>query len=344
MVMRGSTYTAEVSFYDGPGGPLIDVGGIQLEFRLDDVSVYTAPPGEIVHDGVGKYHFDWNVPVDAEPGSYVAVWGGLVPGDSLLSYGYDNFTVTAYPAGLPGFDGCLWPVDPACLTDAWGAYDEEVRQRAVSYASATLSRLTGFRVGDCPIQVLPARQNGCCGLLGGPWLGGYMPWSELRYTDLVLGACSNPREIILPQPVYRVDEVSIGGVVVEPSDYALQRTRSGVALVYTGAARDAWPTSEDWTVTYLNTAPVDAEGAHAAGLLAMEFAKACSGTGAKCRFPSNISTIVRQGVSLEFITGAFPDGMTGIREVDNYTAKWNRRGRAPATLFDPGAPDHRVVL
>lgn len=113
--------------------------------------------------------------------------------------------------------------------------------------------------------------------------------------------------------------------------------------MYTGTERDAWPTSEVWSVTYLNTAPVDAEGAHAAGLLAMEFAKACSGTG-KCKFPSNISSVVRSGVAIEFITGAFPDGMTGIREVDNYTAKWTRRGRPAATLYDPGAPDHRVVL
>jgi hypothetical protein len=73
----------------------------------------------------------------------------------------------------------------------------------------------------------------------------------------------------------------------------------------------------------------------------MEFAKACTGD-KKCRLPGNVSQIVRQGLSIEVIGGSFPNGLTGIREVDTYTAQWNTKGRAQGVVIDPGAPAHRV--
>ena len=63
---------------------------------------------------------------------------------------------------------------------------------------------------------------------------------------------------------------------------------------------------DTFSVTYLNGYPVDGLGAYAAGVLAMEFAKAC--TGGKCRLPAGVTSVARQGVSLQIATGAFPAG------------------------------------
>lgn len=79
-----------------------------------------------------------------------------------------------------------------------------------------------------------------------------------------------------------------------------------------------------FAVTYLNSYPVDGMGAYAAGVLAMEFAKAC--TGRKCSLPPGTTNVTRQGVSIEVVTGSFPGGVTGIREVDAYIALWRPEG------------------
>jgi hypothetical protein len=255
------------------------------------------------------------------------------------------------PAVIPGFSGCVWPLDPACLTDSWNTYDEATQLRAASLASATLTRLTAGRVGDCPVRLRPAPQNGCAaiswpyvaGSVVGPAYGGFA-FSLWR-------GRTHPRELELPGPIYSVEEVKVDGVVVPEADYEVHNR---TLLVYTGDDYDGWPAWQDlylpttevgtFEVTYLNTAPVDSVGAYAAGVLALEFAKACAGgPNAKCRLPGNVTTMVRAGLAIDMVVGSFPDGLTSIREVDSYTALWARNGRAPATLIDPGAPEHRVV-
>ena len=82
--------------------------------------------------------------------------------------------------------------------------------------------------------------------------------------------------------------------------------------------------------------------AYAAGVLAMEFAKAC--TGGKCRLPANVTSISRQGVSYDIAAGAFPSGMTGLREVDSWIGLWNPEARRQATsVWYPGQRTPRVV-
>lgn len=265
--------------------------------------------------------------------------------------------VRTTPAALPSFDGCVWPIDPACLTDEWDSYEDVVRQRSVTLASAALTRLTGGRVGDCPIRVRPDVQRGSCGLLATPaalslGLPGY--WNAgLYFTPLPLWSAGDPRDLDLPAPAYSVSEVNVDGTILPTADYQLHSVKGAPVLRYTGTDLDGWPVTQDWdagdaddgwfSVTYLNTAPVDSQGAHAAGLLALEFAKACSGD-KSCKLPKNTATVVRTGISIEILTGVFPDGQTGVREVDAYTSLWTRNGRAPASLFDPGAPAHRVVI
>lgn len=261
----------------------------------------------------------------------------------------------------PVVAGCAWPIDETCLT-GWEDIDPDVQDRSILFASATLRRLTGYRVGGCPITVRPCKR-GCADMtltpsyydmlrMGGAGVSSF--WPHLDERGLWVNSCgcnSNCScvalcEIELPEPVGRVDSVLIDGE--EVTDYRVD----GNWLVWTGEDDCPWPACQDLTVandavgafsvTYLNGYPVDTLGAYAAGTLANEFAKACSG--GKCRLPSGVTSIARQGISMEIATGAFPGGVTGIREVDTFLSLWNPEGlRQPTQVWTPDQRTPRVV-
>lgn len=257
--------------------------------------------------------------------------------------------------------GCAWPVDSACFEETWDALDDTIKARAIDLASATLIRLTGYRVGGCPITVRPCKR-GCA--------GGYLPsyydmlsagsgasfWPHVNTSGFWVNSCGCSTdcscdalcEIALPPPVGRVDLVMVDGVELEPEFYRVD----GNSLVWIGEDECPFPTCQNmrlgddevgtFSITYLNAHPVDTLGAYAAGVMAMEFAKAC--TGGKCRLPSSVSSITRQGVSMEIVTGAFPDGVTGIREVDTFLSLWNPgKLRQQTQVWTPDMPRVRVV-
>lgn len=260
---------------------------------------------------------------------------------------------------IPAWGGCPWPVDPACLTDEWDGLDDEVKDRAVALASSTLTRLTGYRVGRCPIVVRPCKPSCAGSYQPAYWdmqsMYGLQFWPHIENGVWVNScacrtdcACEALCEIALPPPVGRVDEVTVGVTVVNPANYTL----SGSSLIWVGATPCPWPTCQDmaapvgsagsFAVTYQNSYPVDSIGAYAAGLLAMEFAKAC--TGGKCRLPLGVTSIARQGVAYDVVTGAFPGGQTGIREIDTYLALWNPGSlRQQPQVWSPDIPSPRVA-
>lgn len=240
------------------------------------------------------------------------------------------------PYGGVAPDGsCLWPADPACFTEDWAALSEEVRGRSLALASMTLTRLTGGRVSECPITVRPRSGHECGFTVSGTpfhpsnWSG---TWTN-NHTGFGL-------EVTLPPPVGRIDEVKIDGVVLATNKYRLVNGRH--LLFSPEIVLPIWQDlfladTEPGTmsVTYLNAYPVTQIGAVAAGLLAMEFAKACIGSG-KCRLPREVTSIVRQGITMEIAAGSFPNGLTGIREVDSYIASWNPNALSYApTVWSP---------
>ena len=248
-------------------------------------------------------------------------------------------TVGATDDGLPVFNGCDWPLAEGMLTDAWFGHSDAIRQMATSLASATLYRLTGYRVGGCPVTVRPTSEIGSCATEGrmspANWGG--------RWTNVLFNHTSDPRLVDLPAPVGRVDSVKVDGVVINPALYTIV---DGHYLAWTGApGTQPWPRQQDWlipdtepgtfSVTYLNGYEVDGHGAIAAALLAMEFASALATGGKKCKLPSNIISIVRQGVTYELAAGAFPDGKTTIREVDAFIEVWNPKNRQPGVVINP---------
>lgn len=238
---------------------------------------------------------------------------------------------------IPPYGGCPWLLDPACLTDEWDEMGVEVQDRASALASETLHRLTGRRVGGCPITVRPCQQSGC-------W-SAFVPF--LGYSALSPGLdthghwvnscgcggdkCAADCEIKLPAPIGRLDSIKINGIEEDLEDYRVDSSRF---LVWVGEGDCPFPASQDlslpdteddtFSVTYLNAYPVDSLGSHAAGLLAVEFGKACSGN--KCRLPKNVTEVSRSGVTFEITPGLFPGGFTGIQPVDAFIELWNPAG------------------
>lgn len=264
-------------------------------------------------------------------------------------------------AEVPEYAGCPWPVDPACLTEEWAGMSEEVQARSLGLASSTLYRLTGYRVGGCPIVVRPCKE-GCAGswpsysmTYGSP--GSSSGFSPVNWGGAWINSCGCSTdcscewlcEVRLPGPVGEVYAVTVGNTLLDPSDYRVDGNR----LVWTGSGDCPWPACQDlaapvgtadtFAVEYLNSYPVDATGAYAAGIMALEFARACTGS-TKCRFPATVTAVSRQGVSFEVVSGSFPDGFTGIREVDAYIALWNPTPiRQQTQVWSPDVHQPRVM-
>jgi hypothetical protein len=251
--------------------------------------------------------------------------------------------------------GCPWPVDPACLGEEWDALDSEIQDRATLLAGETLRRLTGYRVGGCPVTVRPCKAS-CAGATLLPFYGGGRFYPHLNTGGYWVNSCGCTSDcscselcaVTLPTPIGGIDEVTVDGLVVDPTDYTIIRDQ----LTWIGGGDCPWPICQDlgagldqpgtFSVTYLNAWPVDTLGAYACGVLAYEYAQAC--TGSKCRLPNNVTSLTRQGVSMEIATGAFPGGFTGIREVDAYIAIWNPEGlRQQTRVWSPDIHPPRVV-
>lgn len=246
---------------------------------------------------------------------------------------------------IPEPDGCAWPVDPACLGESWEAdFDEPTKARAVALAGNTLRRLTGYRVGGCPETIRPCT-SAClrsCGYYGFWYDQNWHPvtWGGTWYN--VCGCdttCSHTR-IKLPAPNGGVVEVKVdGSVLVEDTDYWVD----GLEVIRMGG--QVWPLAQNldlpdteagtFSITFYNSFQPDGLGAYACGLLAREYALACRD--GKCRLPATVTAVVRQGVSYTLPAGSFPNGETGIREVDAYIAMWNPNHRTqPPRVWAPG--------
>jgi len=240
-----------------------------------------------------------------------------------------------------------WGLDSTCC-DEWDSLDPALQDRAEDLAWATLRTLSGGRIGNCPAEMRPCLSAPCNACL--------MPTPVLIEGEWYNHPCGTPRcsctrlcEIVFPGPIAAVVSVDLGGVELPLSGF---RVDNGNRLVRHGSA--CWPSCQDMTqppgspntltITYIpGIAPTEA-ALWAAGTLACEFSKACSG--GKCRLPSGITAIARQGVSFALSSGMFPDGMTGIREVDAYLTSINPHAlRQPPTVWSPDVPwaQHRYT-
>lgn len=233
----------------------------------------------------------------------------------------------------------IWPV--AWPEGATTGVPVERVALAENYAARTLRMLTLYRVGGLPVTVMPCSTN--CAY---PRYSAYRPVELLSAADLLHCGCSfgcscDPIEsVYLTPPVGRIDEVVVDGNVLAPTAY---RVENGNLLVRTDGGR--WPScsGDSFTVTYLNGYPVDTMGQHVAGVLAVEFLKALA-SDKKCKLPASVTSVTRQGVTVELTTGLFPEGVTGVTEVDTYLRQWNPHGlKDVPRVYSPDMKGHRQV-
>lgn len=258
----------------------------------------------------------------------------------------------------------------SCGVVNWGCADEDfvaalnpdTKALAETLAWETLRSLTAYRLGNCPVTVRPC-SAGCwqrsswqtapvVGSLTQDWGSGMLQpriqdghWLNTcgcySFDDC---ACTVLSEVILPGPVGRVDAVLLDGIVLDPSTY---RVDNGNRLVrVTGGT---WPACQamasdideidTFAVTYVQGFAPDQMAAWSAGLLAVEFAKACSGK--KCALPQGVQAIARQGISLQINQDMFEGGSTGLTVVDAYVRLLNPRHVTQAARIY--SPDHGPV-
>ena len=235
-----------------------------------------------------------------------------------------------------------WGIDDSCCDD-WDGYPSALKTRAEDLAWSTMRTLSGGRIGNCPAEMRPCLGPPCdpCranwmnpAIVGGIWV------------NCVCGgprcSCSPLCEIVFPGEIAAIVEVDLGGELVDLSEF---RIDNGNRLVRMGG--ECWPSCQELgaakgepgtlTITYVPGILPSSAALWAAGTLACEYAKACSG--AKCRLPTGVTTIARQGVAFTMSTSMFADGMTGIREVDAYLASINPAGiRQPSMVWSPDTP------
>lgn len=233
----------------------------------------------------------------------------------------------------------IWPESSTTLTE--GA-DPLVIARAEQYAASSMRMLSLYRVGGESITVMPC-SVGCAHPRFSafrPILFDMLSAEHLKCWCKAGCACPSMPSINLTGPVGRIDEVVVNGEVVPATAY---RVENGNILVRTDGGE--WPScsGEDFTVTYLNAYEVDDMGSYVAGILALEFFKSITNE-KKCRLPSTVTSVTRNGVSMEMNTAMFPEGTTGITEVDAWLMQFNPHGlRTRPTVYSPDLKKHRQV-
>lgn len=237
-----------------------------------------------------------------------------------------------------------WPITWPASVDQTNL-DPNIKLLCEVYASACMTALTLHRVGGNPVTIMPAPRH----RLSGRWswgttfdgeypLGTFYPSATALLGSLGLWEVE---AIDLPGPVAAVHEVTINGAVLDPAAYRIENGRYLVRL-----DGDTWPRCEasaNFTVTYLNSHPVDQMGSIAAGVMAAEWLKLLN-SDKKCRLSATATSINRQGITMELTRGMFPDGVTGIPEIDAYLMLFNPFGlKVAPRVYSPDLPEHRQV-
>lgn len=242
-----------------------------------------------------------------------------------------------------------WPItwpESANIDDV----DPAIKTLCELYAGACLTALTLHRVGGAEVTIMPVARQRISGHyvwyspvpdeypLGMFYPGTVYPSAQ----DLITALTVDKVEALeLPGPIGLVSEVKIDGDVLAPAAYRIENGRYLVRL--DGAP---WPTDsgDNFTVTYVNSHPVGALGAHAGGIMAAEWLKLLTNAKGGCRLPRSVTSVSRQGITMEITSGMFPDGVTGLPEVDAFLMLWNPFGlKVAPRVYSPDLPQHRQV-
>jgi len=243
-----------------------------------------------------------------------------------------------------------WAPDLTCCSD-WSGYDPAVQARAITLAVGTLWALTGRRFGYTTVtarpcnypeklplyQTYPVNIINPWGTDGGQYYGPYIINGEWHNAGCAgIQCCQYQCGFPLDGPVNSVTQVSIAGTVLTPTAYSVDN-----GYILRRLDGDCWPFCTDtFLVTYQRGVAVPPILNIAAGLLACEYAKACANQ--DCALPSRITSLTRQGVSVDFEDPKlFADlGVTQVAEVDRIVALINPHGitEAPVVMSPDTQP------
>ena len=248
--------------------------------------------------------------------------------------------VKANEASIPAIE--TWPIKWPAGIDLDG-FDHTLVDMAERAAADTLRMLTLYRVGGMPITVMPCTNTCARPFTGGQFGNSYVPFYPIllesgAYANCFCNAgcsCESVSTVLLTEPVGRIAVVRINGEVVDPSVYHVD---DGNKLVRHDG--EAWPScaGPNFTVTYLNAFEVDPYGEFVGGILAAEYLKLFT-TPKECRLPRTVTDVTRGGMTFTVTAAMFPEGMTGINEVDSYLVRWNPNGlRTMPLVISPDVP------
>lgn len=235
---------------------------------------------------------------------------------------------------------CSWNVDTTCC-DEWDTYSTELQTASAEYGALTMWAATGRRFGLCERTVRPCGRATSTRANGYYWAEGtWIPyifqgaWRNCAGCNAGFGCCTcEPLcQVWLPAPVYSIPAtgISVSDEIVPVDAW---RIDDGQWLVRTDG--DCWPTCQNYNVdtgvntfyvTYFKGLPVPSVLLRAAGELACEWARSCSG--ADCRLPQRVTSISRQGVSVSLmdVSDMLKHGLTGITTVDQVIRSFNPYG------------------
>lgn len=336
-------------------------GSVSMQVIDNDGGVAIAPStAGIIESPAGSGVYCVNRTAPIATGHYTVVWS---KDGTYDQYGIgidDLFVVSAFAEvpPLPSLSGDLlsgpcsaWTttedVFACCSADDVGS-DPEMYEVAIDQASQLLYELSGRQfAGTCQKTVRPC--NTGCGCNWQILSRGYVVWGGGGWScDGVACGCSPASSVLLSgEPVQEIIEVKIDGVVVDPSEYRLDKKRE-----LTRKNGGSWPACQDITVddteegsfsieyTYGKNPPL--AGQSAATELACEIYRACTMGSDECALPAGVSRITRQGITIERNAFAawgrqFGSWRTGLPLTDLFLNAYNPGGlRRRPTFMTPG--------
>jgi len=160
-----------------------------------------------------------------------------------------------------------------------------------------------------------------------PWVDPGGEWRNCGCPGLC--CCGARCEVALPGPVASMVEVRVDNAVIATDAYRvddrqfLVRQDGGCWPECQNFDVPAASTDNTFVVTYDRGEPVPVGGQLAAGALACTFAKACAA--GDCTLPERVSSITRQGVSMELISAEdeFSEYRTGLITADRWLTSIN---------------------
>ncbi|WP_428950954.1 hypothetical protein [Streptomyces sp. cg35] len=184
--------------------------------------------------------------------------------------------------------------------------------------------------------------------MGAPWRPWVVGGDVYNFTCTQGAGCGcGPAvpTVRLAGPVHKVVGVVVDGTELPADAYAVYDQRDLVRLDGKG-----WPCCQrldkpltepgTWAVNYERGKPLSVAGRRALGALACEFTRLCVGD--KCRLPSRVTNVSRDGVTWQIDPSTFyAEGLTGITEVDLWIKAVNphqRQRRASSRNIDRPSP------